>query len=70
MGHRQCRTAEKEIINVLEECLGPGSKVDILSQSLAKEMGAVLKTLRENSPCKVSGVPVVRFLQVEGKEEV
>ena len=41
-----------------------------MSQSLAKEMGAVLKTLRENSPRKLSGGPGVKFLPGEGKEEV
>ena len=33
-------------------------------------MRAVLKTLRENSPCKLSGRPRLRVLPGEGKEEV
>ena len=71
MGHRQCRPAEKKIITLLEKHARTQVKVsELLSQSLAKEMGAVLKTLRENSPCKLSGVPGVKFLPGEGKEEV
>lgn len=42
----------------------------IQSRGLAKEMRAVLKILRENSPHKLSGALGVRVLPGEGKEEV
>ena len=70
MGQRQCRTAEKKI-NVLEERARTWVNVgEILSQSLAKEMGSVLKALRDNSSRNLSGGPGVRVLPGEGKEEV
>ena len=40
-----------------------------MSQSLAKEMRAVLKTLRENSPCKLSGGLGVRSSHVKAKRK-
>ena len=71
MGQRQRRTGEKEIINILEKHARTQVKVsELLSQSLAKDMGAAPETLRENSPCKLSGGLGVRVLPGEGKEKV
>lgn len=55
MGQRQCGTAEKEIINILEKYAGTRVKAqEIPSQGLTEEIGVVLETLKENSSCKLS----------------
>lgn len=51
--------------------LGPGTKMEnVPNQGLAKEMRAVLKTLRENISCKLSGGLGARVLPGESKKEV
>ena len=54
MGQRQCGTAEKEIINILEKHAGTRVKAqEIPSRDLTEEI-VVLETLKENSSCELS----------------
>lgn len=57
--------------SIVEECARTGARDGkIPGQDLAKEMGAVLETLQEESPCELSGGLGVRVLPGEGKEQV
>lgn len=70
VGIEEFGTKVKEIINILEK--HAGTKVIKRSQPnqvLTEEMGVVLKTLRENNSCKLSGRSGVRVLPGEGKKE-
>ena len=70
MGQRQYKTEDKEIINILEKHAGTKViKRSQPSQGLTEELGVVLKTLRENNSCKLSGGSGVRVLPGEGKKE-
>jgi hypothetical protein len=61
--------AEQEVIYILEEFTwGKMEGNEVPSQSLSKEMGTVLESLRQNSPGRLLGSMRIWISPGEGKE--